>query len=127
VAGLRGTLGQVLLAPHRSYCALVHPLLRDIVALAHITGGGFESNIGRLLPVETSCVIRKAAWQPSRLFRLIQEAAEAPDDEMYRTFNMGIGMVLFVRPAVAHRVAGRLRGARIIGQLVRGTFGVAVV
>lgn len=127
VKGLRGTLGDVLLRPHRSYLPTVYPLLAGLHALVHITGGGFEGNIGRLLPPETSCVIHRSAWRPQPIFRLIQKAGSVPDREMYRTFNMGIGMVLFAPPAHEQRIQKAVPGARIIGRIVRGTFGVAVV
>jgi phosphoribosylformylglycinamidine cyclo-ligase len=127
VAGLRQTVGAALLAPHRSYLKVVYPLLGLIKALAHITGGGFYSNIQRLLPFEVSCVIRKSAWRPLPVFRLIQRLGRIPDREMYRTFNMGMGMVLFVERRNAAAVLRRIRGSRVIGALARGTYGVAVI
>jgi phosphoribosylformylglycinamidine cyclo-ligase len=117
----------VLLRPHRSYLRLVYPLLRRIKALAHITGGGFYDNIGRLLPPEVSCIIHRRSWRPPAVFRLIQRLGDVPDEEMYRTFNMGMGMVLFVAPERTERVLAAIPGARVIGRLVRGTYGVAVV
>jgi phosphoribosylformylglycinamidine cyclo-ligase len=127
VAGLRRTVGEELLKPHRSYFRDVYPLLRSVKAVAHITGGGFYENIGRLLPDDCSCIIHRRSWRPGAIFRLIASHGGVSDHEMYRTFNMGIGMVVFVAPARARRVLDRLRGARIIGKVVRGTFGVAVV
>jgi phosphoribosylformylglycinamidine cyclo-ligase len=127
VSGLRRTVGEELLRPHRSYFHEVYPLLRSIKAAAHITGGGFYENIGRLLPDECSCIIRRSSWRPGAIFRLIAKQGAVSDHEMYRTFNMGIGMVLLVAPAHARRVLGRLKDARIIGRVVRGTFGVTVV
>ncbi len=125
-AGLSEPLGTALLRPHRSYLKPVTPLLPRIKAIAHITGGGFYDNIERLLPDETSCIIDRKAWRPPALFRLIQELGSVPDEEMYRTFNMGIGIVLFVAPAQADAIAQSIPGGRIIGRLVRGTFGTAV-
>ncbi|MEO0082164.1 MAG: phosphoribosylformylglycinamidine cyclo-ligase [candidate division WOR-3 bacterium] len=127
VKGLETTLGQALLRPHRSYLKPVYPLLPRLKALAHITGGGFYDNIRRLLPFETSCVIHKDAWRPGPLFRLIQRLGSVPEDEMYRVFNMGIGMVLFCAREEARTVLNRIRGSRVIGKVVRGTFGVAVI
>jgi phosphoribosylformylglycinamidine cyclo-ligase len=125
--GLGRTLGEALLAPHRSYLKPVWPLLPRLKAIAHITGGGFYDNIERLLPAETACIIHRRAWHPPALFRLIQRLGSVPDEEMYRTFNMGIGMVLFAAPARARRLLDRLPGSRLIGRIVRGTFGTAVV
>lgn len=125
--GLRLPLGPELLRVHRCYLDAVFPYLSRLKALAHITGGGFYDNIGRLLPEDCSCIIHRSSWRPGPLFRLIQAAGEVPDHEMYRTFNMGIGMVLFAAPAEAERLVAAIRGARPIGRLVRGTFGVAMV
>ncbi|NPV13587.1 phosphoribosylformylglycinamidine cyclo-ligase [candidate division WOR-3 bacterium] len=127
VQGLKYTLGKELLRPHRSYFKLVYPLLNQVKAVAHITGGGFYDNISRLLPPETSCIIKKSTWRPPPIFQLIQKLGAVPDEEMYRTFNMGIGMVLFVAPDKAATMRRRIPGARVIGKIVRGTFAVAVI
>ena len=127
IKGLSRPLGEELLRPHRSYLKAVYPLLNRIHALAHITGGGFYDNIARLLPREVSVVIRKSAWRPLPIFRLIQRLGSVPDEEMYRTFNMGMGMVLFVAPKQADRILDSIPGSRGIGKAVRGTFGVSVI
>jgi phosphoribosylformylglycinamidine cyclo-ligase len=127
IKGLARPLGEELLRPHRSYLRPVYPLLGRIHALAHITGGGFYSNIARLLPHEVSVVIRKSAWRPLSVFRLIQRLGSVPDEEMYRTFNMGMGMVLLVAPKQTDRILDSITGSRVIGKVVRGTFGVSVV
>jgi phosphoribosylformylglycinamidine cyclo-ligase len=127
VRGLTRPLGEELLRPHRSYLKVVYPLLSRIRALAHITGGGFFDNIRRLLPPETSCVIKKSSWRPPAIFRLIRRMGRVPDDEMYRTFNMGMGMVLFTPPSRQRTVLSAIPGSRVIGKVVRGTFAVAVI
>jgi phosphoribosylformylglycinamidine cyclo-ligase len=127
VKGLSRPLGEELLRPHRSYLKPVYPLLNRIHALAHITGGGFYDNIARLLPHEVSVVIHKSSWRPLPIFRTIQQLGDVPDEEMYRTFNMGMGMVLMVAPKQADRILGSISGSRVIGKVVRGTFGVSVV
>jgi phosphoribosylformylglycinamidine cyclo-ligase len=127
VKGLRRPLGEELLRPHRSYLRAVQPLLGRVHALAHITGGGFYDNIARLLPNEVSVVITKSSWRPPRIFGLIQRLGDVPDYEMCRTFNMGIGMVLFVPRRHCAGVLGSIPGSRIVGKVVRGTFGVSVV
>lgn len=127
VKGIAGTLGDALLEPHRSYLSVVSPLLPLLHAACHITGGGFYDNIERLLPYETSCVIHRRSWRVPRLFRLIQELGEVEEPEMYRTFNMGIGMVLILPKQNLKRVLARTKGARLVGKVVRGTFGVAVI
>jgi phosphoribosylformylglycinamidine cyclo-ligase len=126
VPELGATLAQALLAPHRSYLPALEPLLeRDkVAALAHITGGGFAGNIPRVLPAGLGARIRLESWQPPPLFQLIQRGGEVPLDEMYRTFNMGIGMVAVVAPADLHDVEHSLerRGERsiLIGSVVEG-------
>ncbi len=127
VKGLSRPIGEELLRPHRSYLKLVYPLLSRIHALAHITGGGFYANIARLLPPEVSVVIHKSSWRPLPIFALIQRLGSVPDEEMYRTFNMGMGMVLMVAPTHVDRILGSISGSRVIGKVVRGTFGVSVI
>jgi phosphoribosylformylglycinamidine cyclo-ligase len=109
------TVGRALLAPHRSYLAALEPLLeRDKVrALAHITGGGFPGNVPRALPEGLGAQLRRGAWEVPPLFRLIQKGGGVSDEEMARTFNMGVGMVVVVAPDDLHEVEHSLeRGAR---------------
>ncbi len=98
-------LADALLAPHRSYL----PILQDIIkhpsspikALVHITGGGFIENIPRVLPNNLNAQINLKSWPLPPLFQVIQKIGEVPDDQMYRIFNMGIGMIIIV---AAHNV-----------------------
>lgn len=89
-----------LLAPHRSYLPVFWPTLQKspglIKALAHITGAGFEGNIPRVLPSHLDARVRTDAWPMPPLFRLIMEKGGIKEEEMYRVFNMGIGMVAIV-------------------------------
>ena len=120
------TVGAALLATHRSYLAALEPLLdRDkIRALAHITGGGFGGNIPRVLPEGLGARVRRSAWDTPPLFRLIQQGGDVSDEEMYRTFNMGVGMVAVVSPGDLHDVEHSLerRGERsfVMGSVVSG-------
>lgn len=100
------TLGEALLAPHRAYLFALEGLIErgKLRALAHITGGGFPGNIPRVLPAGLGARIRAGAWPVPALFRLIQRGGGVSDAEMYRTFNMGIGMVAVVSPADLHEV-----------------------
>lgn len=97
---LGAPLGQVLLAPHRSYLPLLWPILRDrpglIKGLAHLTGGGFIENVPRILPPGLEAVIDRGRWPVPPLYRLIERLGGIDADEMYRVFNMGIGMVAVV-------------------------------
>ena len=123
---LGSTLGEALLAPHRSYLAALEPLLeRDKVkALAHITGGGFPGNIPRVLPPGLGAKVRRGSWEVPPLFRLIERGGKIAEDEMFRTFNMGVGMIVVVRPADLHEVEHSLerRGETsfVIGSVISG-------
>ena len=126
VPELGATVGQALLAPHRSYLAALEPLLeRDkLKALAHITGGGFPGNIPRVLPPGLGAKVRRGSWEVPPLFRLIERGGKIAEDEMFRTFNMGVGMIVVVRPADLHEVEHSLerRGETsfVIGSVVAG-------
>jgi len=126
VEELGPTLGEALLAPHLCYLPALAPLLeRGLVrALAHIAGGGFEGNIPRVLPDGLGARIRRGSWEVPRLFRLIQSGGHVSDLEMFRTFNMGIGMAVMVAPADLHDVEHSLerRGfpSFLVGSVVRG-------
>jgi phosphoribosylformylglycinamidine cyclo-ligase len=121
------TVGRALLATHRSYLAALEPLLeRDKVrALAHITGGGFPGNIPRVLPEGLGAVVRRGSWEVPPLFRLIQKGGDVPEEEMLRTFNMGIGMVVVVAPGdlhdVEHSLERRGEPSFVIGRVVAGS------
>ena len=118
--------GEELLVPHRCYAPAVLALLDefDIHAMAHLTGGGFYENIPRVLPADCSVVIERRSWPVPPIFSLIQERGNVPDPEMYRTFNMGIGLVLIVpaeqAPLLAHRLNALDESAYIVGDVVRG-------
>ena len=124
--GLKTSIGEELLRVHRSYYPLLYPLLGQIKALAHITGGGFYENIKRLLPKNVSCVINKNTWQVPKIFQLIQEYGNIPDSEMYRVFNMGIGMVVLVDKKSLSKIIKKISEGIIIGELVKGNFGVKI-
>ncbi len=108
---LGATVGGVLLAAHRSYYGLLEPLLDSGIlrGMAHITGGGMTDNLPRILPTGTGAVIRKGSWPVPQVFTFIQREGRVDDPEMYRTFNMGIGMILVVAPEDNDRVAAELR------------------
>ena len=101
----------------------VEPLLeRDLVrAMAHITGGGFGGNIPRVLPPGLGVRIRKGSWPVLPIFRLIAEGGKVGDEEMHQTFNMGLGMLLVVRPGHLHEVEHSLERQR--RALLRGGLG----
>ncbi|MBI5971306.1 MAG: phosphoribosylformylglycinamidine cyclo-ligase, partial [Deltaproteobacteria bacterium] len=113
--GLENNIGLTLLAPTRIY---VKPVLKiieefDVRGLAHITGGGFTDNIPRSLPKGVKAVIRNGSWPVPEIFRLIQRGGNIAEDEMLRTFNCGIGMVLIVKKRQGMAAIKRLRGLKV--------------
>lgn len=120
------TLADALLQPHRSYLSIIKPFLRDgnLHALSHITGGGLTENLPRILPRDCSAVIRRDSWPIPPLFALIQQYGDVPDDEMFRTFNMGVGMVAVVDPSLVDALCKSARDsdveAWVIGEVVGG-------
>ena len=96
--GMEKNLGRVLLEPHREYATAVLPLIEKklVNGIVHVTGGGFDGNIPRILPSGLGAKIRKNSWEIPPIFKKIQETGEVSYEEMMRTFNMGIGMILVV-------------------------------
>ncbi len=125
--GLKTSLGKALLQTHRSYLKQVYPLLPYISSIAHITGGGFYENIERLLPENHSCIISKKRWQIPAIFKLMQKYGKVNEQEMYKVFNMGIGMVLFVNETNIPMIIRKISNAKIIGEVVQDNFGVKLV
>jgi len=118
------SLADALLAPHRSYLNLLfEPIsqINSIKALAHLTGGGFIENIPRVLPEGISAIIRIGSWQVPPLFHLIQQRGGIHDNEMYRVFNMGIGMLVIISPEHLAAVQSIIpEETWVIGRLVAG-------
>jgi phosphoribosylformylglycinamidine cyclo-ligase len=123
-------IGEALLAPHLSYLAPLAPLLRHpaLRAMAHVTGGGLTDNLPRVLPAGTHAEIRVGSWEVPEIFHFLQEQGGVETEEMFRVFNMGLGMVLVVDPAGLREVLGELRrsGQRssVIGTVQEGGSGV---
>lgn len=134
VDGERETLGDLLLRRHRMYLNALLPLLRVretdptaagpeprlradgrgaplLLGLAHITGGGILDNLPRVLPPGVRAVVSRGAWPEPPLFRLLRERGNLATDECYRVFNMGIGMILIIRPENVEEVVRRLQEA----------------
>ncbi|HVR97175.1 MAG TPA: phosphoribosylformylglycinamidine cyclo-ligase [Thermoanaerobaculia bacterium] len=124
------TVGESLLAPHLSYWKPVQPLLGHpaLHAMAHITGGGLTDNLPRVLPDGCRAEVRVGSWPVPELFHFLQEQGEVDSEEMFRVFNMGIGMVLLVDPAGLREVLGLLRSvgqkSYLIGTVQTGGAGV---
>lgn len=106
IEALGRTIGEEVLEPTKLYVKPILPLLEEnlVKGMAHITGGSFYDNIPRILPEGLGVMINSDAWPALPIFRLLQEWGHVESKEMYHTFNMGIGMVLVVKPELVERV-----------------------
>lgn len=122
-SGLEGTLGDALLEPHRCYLEHVRKArdAAEVRGIAHITGGGLEGNVPRILPEGLGVVIDRSTWHVPAIFRLIQERGGISDDEMFRAFNMGVGEVLVVGRDDVGKVRSQLPEAWVVGEVVAGS------
>ncbi len=118
------TLGEELLEPHRCYLNLLKSHLHQIKGLAHITGGGIPGNLPRVLPQGLSARVKKGSWEVPPIFQLIQKEGQVPEEEMFRVFNMGVGMALICSPEESEQLLEALPGAGIIGEVVKGGKGI---
>lgn len=121
------TVGEELLKPHKNYLPALERLIEHegmIKGLAHITGGGLVENIPRILPSNVDVAIRWGSWPILPVYDLIQRIGNVPREDMIRTFNMGIGMVVITSPQYAQSVQDQLERARepfyMIGEVVDG-------
>jgi phosphoribosylformylglycinamidine cyclo-ligase len=121
------TIGEALLTVHRSYLKAMEPLLAErglVVGLAHITGGGITENLPRIFPAGLGARIDRRAWDVPALFRFLGDAGRVPTEDMYRSFNMGIGLIVACRPTEGDRVVAMLGSQgerpRVIGEMIAG-------
>lgn len=121
------SVGEELLAPHRNYLPALKELVMsdDLHGMAHITGGGITDNLPRALPSHLDAALRRGTWEILPVFQFIRERGKVDDAEMYRTFNMGIGLILVVAKDRVERVENFLqrRSERyyLIGEIVEGS------
>ncbi len=126
-------LGEVLLTPTRIYAKQILALLQEfpVKGIAHITGGGITENLPRVLPPGQRARIHRSRWTVPPIFSVISTRGAVPRDEMYRVFNMGIGLIMIVSPASAEAMVTRIGAigeqAALIGEVVAGTAGEADV
>lgn len=127
------TLGEALLEPTRIYVKPILKLIKDVGvnAISHITGGGFIENIPRMLPDRLRARVYKGMWDVMPIFDLIKETGNIPEEDMYNTFNMGIGMIVAVDGAKKDAAISCLNesgeAAYIIGEVIEGLNGVEIL
>lgn len=123
--GTNQSVADVLLAVHRSYLNVMKPLLGGVHAMAHITGGGLLENLDRALPPTMDAVVDLGSWEVPSLFRTLQEAGGVARDEMFRAFNMGVGLVVITDAAGADAVIAGAAAQQVqawrLGHVAKGT------
>jgi phosphoribosylformylglycinamidine cyclo-ligase len=129
--GEEDSVANVLLRVHRSYLSVLKPVLSRIHAMAHITGGGLPGNVNRVLPDTLDAEIHASSWEVPNLFRQLERAGEVTRAEMYRTFNMGVGMVVITDEGNAQAIEASAESAHIahwrLGKVISGTGQVQIL
>jgi phosphoribosylformylglycinamidine cyclo-ligase len=129
--GWNRSLGEVLAEPHRAYLKPLWPVIDrgDVLGMVHITGSGFQGNIPRVLPKAVDVIIDRTSWVVPPVYDLIQKTGEVEKDEMYSTFNMGIGMLVFVEAEKAAEIKAELESygeeVYVVGSVVAGAGSVS--
>jgi phosphoribosylformylglycinamidine cyclo-ligase len=113
------SLGEALLQVHRCYYPQLKPALSLIKGIAHITGGGFVGNIPRILPEGVAAHLKKHSWDILPIFKLVQEKGAIEEAEMYRVFNMGVGLTIVCSPQQVARIVSILPQAKVIGEIIK--------
>jgi phosphoribosylformylglycinamidine cyclo-ligase len=128
--GENASVADVLLRIHRSYLNVMRPVLGHVHAMAHITGGGLTGNLDRALPPDLDAIVDLSSWNVPNTFRVLQEAGGVARDEMFRAFNMGVGMVVTTDAAGASKVQASAAAhgvdAWILGIVVSGSGAVVL-
>jgi phosphoribosylformylglycinamidine cyclo-ligase len=123
--GEDATVADVMLRVHRSYRASLGPVRGMVRAMAHITGGGLPGNLNRAMPAGCDAVVETGSWEVPNLYRVLMDAGQVARDEMFRAFNMGVGMVVVTDRQHADAVIGAARSAGVhawaCGQVVAGS------
>jgi len=133
LSDLGKTVGEELLTPHRNYLPVIKHLVQrnELHGVAHITGGGITENLARVIPETLDAQVERGRWTVLPVFDFIQQRGKVALDEMYRTFNMGIGMILVAPETSVSAVCGFLRDSdedfSIIGRMEKGSGKVVYV
>ena len=122
VPGLEGTIGEELLKVHRSYLSVIEPFFGspDIRGLSHITGGGLMGNTMRIVPDGLTLDVAWDAWPEPLIFDIIRQAGGVPEEDMRRTFNLGLGLVMIVEKSATERVLSSLKSQQENAYIIGG-------
>lgn len=132
LGSLGKSLGEELLTPTRIYVKSIMELMKsvDVKAMAHITGGGIPGNLNRVIPAGLEGYIASSSWNPSPIFRILADLGRVDSQEMFKTFNMGIGFIVIVSPGEVDRALSSLRKMGevpfILGEVGPGERGVVI-
>ena len=121
------TLGEALLQPHRAYFPLIEPIIPYIKSIAHITGGGLSDNLPRALPSDLCADIDTQSWTVPPVFEVLRDLGGIDISEMYRVFNMGLGMVVICDEVNKDTVCELIPEAKIVGAVIDGVSAGRVV
>ena len=121
------TLGEALLQPHRAYFPLIEPIISYVKSIAHITGGGLSDNLPRALPKNLCADIEKQTWTVPPVFEVLRDLGVIDSKEMYRVFNMGLGMVLICDEGSKDAICTLIPDATVVGSVVERAIGARVV
>ena len=124
---LKCELGQALTIPHKPYHPLIKQVKRDIKSMAHITGGGISENLPRALPDGLAASIDLSSWDIPILFKLLQKLMEVDVNEMFKVFNMGLGMILIATSKGAINIQSILPEVIVIGEIQKRNGGEQVI
>tara|TARA_B100000029_G_scaffold113864_2_gene106278 strand:+ start:512 stop:1540 length:1029 start_codon:yes stop_codon:yes gene_type:complete len=114
---LKCELGQALTTPHKPYHPLIKQVKNNIKSMAHITGGGISENLPRALPSDLAAIINLSSWDVPILFNLLEKLMKVDSSEMFRVFNMGLGMILIATPEAANNIRSILPEVIVIGEI----------
>ncbi len=129
VEELGKTVGEVLLTPTRIYVKEIKKLKKEvrIKGMAHITGGGIPENLARILPKDKKAIVEKSKLPQNPVFPWIQKLGNIPEEEMFRTFNMGVGMIIVLSEEDSYKALEILKDASRIGRIEKGTGEVVIL
>ena len=116
-AELGAPLGDVLLQPHRCYAPQLQPVLGRCKGIAHITGGAIAENLARILPPGAAARLRRGTWPEPPIFALIQRSGDITEAEMFRVFNMGLGLIVAVAPMDVAALLAVAPAASVVGEI----------